>query len=215
MLVVVLFVVLTLLQRRYQGFRIGSIEKDRSFFQERTLAFSMSETDALTGVILEEVWWKHISSLHQLRLALYLAQKAMPVWEKFTSLQVVSYRAVSAGPLTIIESDLLQRTVEEILLQVQLHFPESDCVKINQYYKRFIGPVLALKDGIWVCNYPVKKIFLSVYFILMSIVEQHNSNTNENFLSEAINVVLECMELSKLYTPEKITSFLEAYRCGL
>ncbi len=215
LIIVSIFVVLTLWQRRPQGSRVIDAERKQPFVKESAVAYSMNETDALPDVMVEEVWWKNVSSLHQLQLALHLAEMALPVWEKFTALQVVSYRAASAGSLTIIESNLLQKTVEEIILHAQLHFPDSDTMKINQYYKRFIGPVLALKDGIWVCAYPAKKIFLSVYFILMSIVEQHGLTANENFLSEAIKAALECMELSKLYTREEIASFLEAYRYSL
>ena len=210
--VIAFFIILTLLQRRCRDSGMVSAGNDRPFSREGTVAFSTDDTKASTGLMPEEMWWKNISSLHRQQLALHLAGKAMPVWEKFTSSQVVSYRDASAGPLIIIENDLLQRTLEAMFLHVQLPFPKGDSIKIHQYHQRFIGLILALKDGKWVCSYPVKKIFLSVYFILVSIVEQHNPNTNEHFISEAINAALECMELSKLYTPEEIASVLEAYR---
>ena len=214
-LLVVFFVVLTLLQRRYPGSRTVHSENDQPYPRKGTLDFSMNDRDALSGEMPEGVWWKKVSGLQQLRLALYLVEKAMPVWENFTSTRMVSYRAASAGPLTIVETNLLQKTVEEIFLYVQSYDAGSDSLKINQYHHLFIGAVLALKDGLWVCSYPVKKIILSVHFILMSIVEQHTPNPKEDFLSEAISAALECMELSRLYAPEKIASFLDAYRRSL
>lgn len=210
-LLVVFFVVLLLFRRRYQGSGTEITTPDQPVSREGRAVLSMNEA----GTIPEKEWWRRASSLQQLQLALYLAEKAMPVWEKFTSSQVVSYREASAGPFIIIESDLLQRTLEYLFVHVQQHFPKDDLTKIHQYHNRFIGPVLALKDGTWVCNYPVKKIFLSVYFVLMSVVEQHDASTNENSVSEAITAALECMELSKLYTPEEIESLLEAYNAGL
>lgn len=211
LLIVVFFVALLLFRRRYQGSGTVVTAPDQPVSREGTAMLSIDET----GAMPEKEWWKRAGSLQQLQLAFYLAGKAMPVWEKFTASQAISYREASAGPFITIESDLLQGTLEYLFVHVQQHFPKEDLVKIHQYHNRFIGPVLALKDGTWVCNYPVKKIFLSVYFILMSVVEQHDANSSKNSVSEAITAALECLELSKLHTPEEIASLLEVHRCSL
>jgi len=217
LLIVAFFVVLTWWQRSKYSLVNRNTKEDKSVSQESITAVSTWEKVVPVSVLINEVWWKHLSSLHQLKLAFYLAGKALPIWERFAALQVVSYRAVSAGDATIIEMDMLKKALYEINHHAQDHFPgsDSDITKINEYYKLFIGPVLALKDGIWVCAYPVKKLVLSVYYILLGIVEQHNTTAHENYFAEAINAALECIELSRLYTPEEMASILAAYRSGL
>ena len=81
LLVLVFYIVLTWWQRRYRGSGKHGMVKDKPFLQEGTVALSTDET----AVPAEVIWWQNLSNLHQLKLALHLAEKAIPVWEKFAA----------------------------------------------------------------------------------------------------------------------------------
>ena len=187
---------------------------------EDTLNTIVAEKNADNGKdksinLLQDEWWKALDDVDQLHLALSLARKALPVWERFTQTQEIVYRNSSTGPFNKIESELLYVAIEEMQLRSQLQYPTSDQKKINQCYYNFVGPVLALQDGAWTAPYPVKKIFLSVYNILKSILEKNSVPGFQNYLAAAINQSIDCMEVSKLYSRNEITIFLAAYKSRL
>jgi len=187
---------------------------------EDTLNTIVAEKNADNGKdksinLLQDEWWKALDDVDQLHLALSLARKALPVWERFTQTQEIVYRNSSTGPFNKIESQLLYVAIEEMQLRSQLQYPTSDQKKINQCYYNFVGPVLALQDGAWTAPYPVKKIFLSVYNILKSILEKNSVPGFQNYLAAAINQSIDCMEVSKLYSRNEITIFLAAYKSRL
>ena len=157
-------------------------------------------------------WWSKLNSLDQLHLALMLTLKALPVWEKFTFMQDASYRNSSTGPLNKVDSSLLRIAITEFTLHSGQHFPAGDNKIINLCYNDFIEHVVALHDGVWITPYPVKKIFLAVYYMLKSIVEQSNIPVTENYLATSINQSLDCMEMTKLYSREEIAHFLAIYK---
>lgn len=160
----------------------------------------------------EGVWWIALDDIKQLHLALHLARKALPVWEKYTAAQGIIYRNSSTGPVHKIDSLLLQSAIAEIQLHSGLQFPAIDNKEINQYYNSFVNPVIALQDGAWSAPYPVKKIFLSVYNILKSILEQNSVPGSKNYLATAINQSIDCIEVSKLYSLNEIAVFLESFK---
>ncbi len=162
--------------------------------------------------LLQDEWWKALDDVDQLHLALSLARKALPVWERFIQTQEIVYRNSSTGPFNKIESQLLYVAIEEMQLRSQLQYPSSDQKKINQCYYNFVGPVLALQDGAWTAPYAVKRIFLSVYNILKSIMEKNSVPGFQNYLAAAINQSIDCLDVSKLYSRNEIAVFLESYK---
>jgi len=163
----------------------------------------------------EDVWWKVLNDIDQLHLALHLARKALPVWEKYTAAQQIIYRNSSTGPVNKIDNRLLQSAIEEIQLHSLLQFPAIDDKEINHYYNSFVNPVIALQDGAWSAPYPVKKIFLAVYNILKSVLEQNSVPGFKSYLATAINQLIDCMEVSKLYSRNEIAVFLESFKSRL
>ena len=187
---------------------------------EDTLNTIVAEKNADNGKdksinLLQDEWWKALDDVDQLHLALSLARKALPVWERFTQTQEIVYRNSSTGPFNKIESQLLYVAIEEMQLRSLLQYPSSDQKKINQCYYNFVGPVLALQDGAWTAPYPVKRIFLSVYNILKSIMEKNSVPGFQNYLAAAINQSIDCLDVSKLYSRNEIAVFLAAYKSRL
>lgn len=182
----------------------------------KPVPFSKNEntnrSDVNTAVALEYKWWRALDNLDQLHLALTLIQKALPVWENYSNTQEIIYKITTRESVTIIEIRLLQKAIDEIILQSQMLLPAFDNKKINQYYCHFVGHVIALQDGNWTPPYQIKKIFLSVYNVLKSIVEQNNPSSLETYLAISINQSLDCMDISKLYTPKEITDILKVYK---
>ena len=155
---------------------------------------------------------KKLSAFQQLQLAVFIIEKALPVWERFTALQSASYRSTTKGPVIVIETNLLHKAMEEISSHLRLQFPAGNKTRIHQYYIKFVDPVIAMHDGLWFCSYPVKKVFLAVYFILKSILEQNHLKEKESHLTTAISYSIDSIELSKLYSEEKLISILADYQ---
>lgn len=162
--------------------------------------------------VSEDVWWKALSKADMLQLALRLALQALPVWEKYTAAQQITYRNSSAGPVNKIDSRLLQTAIAAMQRHSPMQFPAFDDEEINQYYNSFVNPVIALQDGAWSAPYPVKKVFLAVYNILKSILEQNSVPGFETYLSTAINQSIDCMEVSKLFSRNEILVLLDPFK---
>ena len=165
-----------------------------------------------TSIAFDYVWWKALGNLDQLHLALLLAHKALPVWEKYAASQDMIYKNSPTVAISKINHQLLAKALAEVQLQSNQLFPVSRNAAIKQYYYHFVGPVIALQDDNWAPPYHVKKIFLSVYNILKSILEQDNTSAVENFLSIAINQSIDCMDITKLYSKPEIIGFLQVYK---
>lgn len=159
----------------------------------------------------DEVWWALLDTRVQLELALALARKALPVWQKYSEANELVYQNSSMGPFVKIKPCLLQRSLDEIEQNSNLRFPENNKDIINSY-NEFIAPLIALQDGNWAVVYPVKKIFLAVYNILKAIAEQENITVMKNLFALSINQSLDCLDMCKLYSSEEIKTFLHSYR---
>ncbi len=158
------------------------------------------------------IWWSKLPILDKLYLAIALCEIALPVWEKYTGYKEVAYQNSATGKLNKIDNKILQTAMEEIMLFAKSQFPNNDNKKISHCYSNFISIVLALQDAVWQPPYAVKKIFMAVYNILKSIVEQNdNANTNP-FLSQAISQALDCIDITKSYSRLEIDEFLEGYK---
>lgn len=159
----------------------------------------------------DEVWWALLDTRVQLELAVALARKALPVWQKYSEANELVYQNSSMGPFIKIKPCLLQRSLDEIAQNSNLRFPENNKGIIN-CYNEFVAPLIALQDGNWAVIYPVKKIFLAVYNILKAIAEQENITVMKNLFALSVNQSLDCLDMCKLYSSEEIKTFLHPYR---
>lgn len=167
---------------------------------------------ATADKMFTDIWWNKLTAIQQLQLALALCQKAMPIWQQYSDGKEISYRSYATGPLSKINHNILHTTLEVISGASRSQFPAANNKKINDCHSSFVDAVLALQDGVWLPAYPVKKIFLAVYSILKSIVEQSNNSGTAIILSAAINQALDCIDITKLHSREKIDSFLNLYK---
>ena len=167
-----------------------------------------------TGEILAapHYWWKDLDSLDQLHLALILTEKALPVWEKYTTSHELTYRDLPTMPLNKIDNNLLQSTIDEIAGHSTQGLPAINNKIIYQCYFNFVGPVLAIQDGTWLPSYVVKKEFLAVYNMVKAIMEQNNPLNLKAFLTTSISHALDVMDIAKLYSEEEIIQFVEPFK---
>jgi hypothetical protein len=172
---------------------------------------AQTSVEPLPGILDEETWWNKIGVEDKLDLAIQLARKALPIWEKFTAANGMVYRSTGAGPYLTIDHNLLFNVLQDI--QTVYYSQETNRIKLlHQYYDSFLGPVIAMHDGDWPANYPVKKIFLAVYNIVKSTLEQSNPGNTKSLLSVSINQSLDCLDISGVYSKPEILEFLAAYK---
>ncbi|MBC7935749.1 MAG: hypothetical protein H7Y86_10405 [Rhizobacter sp.] len=184
-----------------------------SFIKQKAVQFAsgMSKYSLSNELPQDEVWWALLDTPAQLELAVALARKALPVWQKYSETNELLYKNSPTGTSLKINSSLLQTSLDEITQASSLRFPENNKYIVN-CYNEFVAPLVALHDGNWTVTYPVKKIFLAVYNILKAIGEQENITVVKNLFSLSINQSLDCLDMCKLYSREEIKSFLNAYR---
>ena len=206
--VVILLGYLTILAYRYSR---ANRQASEAVMNDTTENADANKSDALP-VAVEDIWWEQLNNFDQLHLALALADKAMPVWEKYISAEDITYRDAMAQPFIKVNSALLKNSIGEIYAAARHSIPPEDHKGIYICYKDFIGPVLAMQDGNWFPPYPVKKIFLAVYYLLKFITDQNNPSTPKNMLSIAINQLLDCIDVSKICTREELLDFLKVYK---
>ncbi len=183
-------------------------EQQLQFINEAVVIDSFSVPDKMYA----NIWWTKLSLLEQLQLALALCEKALPVWEKYTAITEVVYKNSATGKLNKIDNKILRLAIEEIMLYAKSQFPDKDNKKINHCYSNFISIVLAIQDAVWQPPYTIKKIFMAVYNILKSIIEQNDSATTNSFLSQAISQALDCIDITKSYSRLEVDEFLEGYK---
>lgn len=168
-----------------------------------------NQGEALTA---NDVWWNQLPATAQLQLALLLTQKALPLWEKYSGEHELSYRDSPALPPVKIDRRMLPTALDEIDIFLRLTVSGSSNENIVPHYFHFVGPVIAMQDGTWVPPYPIKKIFLSVYYMLKSIIEQSEGNVSAGLPGLAITQALDCLDVSKLYTKDAIELLLKDFR---
>ncbi len=174
---------------------------------------SNGETDAegIQQPPHEEVWWHQLELADQLDLAVQLAKKALPTWEKYAAENELVYRNAGTGPFLKIDQQLLFDVLRDV--QQLYHSGAANSNKLlHQYYDSFVGPVVAMQDGDWPATYPVKKIFLAVYNIIKSTLEQNNPGNTKNLLSVSINQSLDCLDISGAQSKLEIIEFLSAFK---
>lgn len=157
----------------------------------------------------DEVWWASLDMAVQLELAVALAGKALPVWQKYSEANGLAYKNSLIGNSINISSDLLKKSLDAITESSAFHFPQYDKA-ISNCYNEFIAPLVALQDGHWTLAYPVKKIFLAVYNILKAIAEQEQIPVTKSLLTQSIHQSLDCLDMCKLFSREEIRSFLHS-----
>jgi len=146
-----------------------------------------------------------------LQLALTLIEKTIPVWENYTRDRDISYKNFINGPANKIDSQLVQDTVAMVSALSHKSFPPGDQSEIKMYYNKFLDVVIALHDANWVPPYPIKKIFLSTYAVLKSILENNGAIHEGNQLSVAIEHALDCLDISKIFSKKDIENILLSF----
>ena len=170
-----------------------------------------TNAEAMQHLAEEEVWWHQLELADQLDLAVELAKKALPAWEKYAAENELVYRNAGTGPFLKIDRQLLFDALRDVQQLYDSGAPNGNKL-LHQYYDSFIGPLIAMQDGNWPATYQVKKVFLAVYNILKGILDQDNISALKNLLALSIGQSLDCLDISKLYSREEIESFLEVYK---
>lgn len=153
--------------------------------------------------------WQKLDKTAQIKLAVLLIEKCMVVWEKYTTNQDIIYRDQAVIATCRIDCNLLLSTIIEIGVNVTTSTVVDNQKKLAQFYVEFIGPVIAIQDGIWNPPYPVKKVFFAAYYILKSFIESSDITTSAFYLSGAIQEAIDCILLTKLCSNEEIIDLVE------
>lgn len=177
----------------------------------RNQSAASAKADVVPGIVEEELWWYQINGEDQLDLAVQLAKKALPTWEKYAAGNDIVYRNAGTGPFIKIDQQLLFHVLQDV--QQLYNSDATNRIKLlHQYHDSFVGPVIAMHDGDWPATYPVKKIFLAVYNIIKSTLEQNNVGNTKSLLSLSINQSLDCLDISGAHSKLDIIEFLAAYK---
>jgi len=188
-----------------------SLSQKAGTASSQLLSAAQGNTETAQGLPEEELWWNQLLVEDQLHLAVQLAKKALPTWEKYAAGTDIVYRTAGTGPYIKIDQQLLFYVLQDV--QQLSNSNAANRIKLlHQYHDSFVGPVIAMHDGDWPAAYPVKKIFLAVYNITKSALEQNNAGNTKNLLSLSINQSLDCLDISGVYSKLEIVEFLAAHK---
>ncbi len=159
----------------------------------------------------ENMWWQQLAVEDHLDLAVQLARMALPTWEKYAAENEILYRHAGTGPYIKIDKEILCDVLQDVQA---IHFSDAANKRkiLHQYYDRFVGPVIAMHDGDWPATYPVKKIFLAVYNIIKSTLEDGSTGNAKHLLSISINCSLECLDVSGGYSKSDTIQLMEVFK---
>ncbi len=195
----------------FRGPQNISPSQNAGIASSQLLSAAQGNRETTLGLPEEELWWNKLLVEDQLDLAVQLAKKALPTWEKYAAGNDLVYRNAGTGPFIKIDQQLLFHVLQDVQ---QLHHSNAAnrSKLLHQYHDSFVGPVIAMQDGDWPATYPVKKIFLAVYNIIKSTLEQNNLGNTKNLLSVSINQSLDCLDISGAHSKLEIVEFLTTYK---
>ena len=167
----------------------------------------------LTRLMTTDPWWTGINNGAQLKLAIELAERTLPVWDLYASKDSLQYVENVNESGRAINTNLLFDSLEQIKLYMHLLAGKDDrrYAELKQYHDQFISPVMALTDGHWKLPYEVKKVFYAVFQILKGIIDDDNPITNIEF-SNSINNSLEVIDIADLLSEKQVHDILEPYK---
>ena len=147
----------------------------------------------------EDHWWLSLKKKDLLELAFILAQKALPVWNKFKF------------PATFKEK--IKLLPQSALAEVAISIAQKDNNEsnLNEFYTCFITPVIQLQDGELKLPYQVKLVFLSVFDILKGMLSGRNKYVAIESFSSSILHSLDAIKISNILTKNEIAMLTDEF----
>ncbi|RYY59390.1 MAG: hypothetical protein EOO05_13400 [Chitinophagaceae bacterium] len=156
-------------------------------------------------------WWEQLPSDLQFDLAIFLAGYTLEVWNKYTDGHALTWRNSTSSPWVRLDPFLLTRTLQSLRVAVNGHERRAG-QSIRALMEEFIDPVVALQDGTWSTDYPVKKCLLAIYNLLKSVIEKDEATADHGLYSLSIGQLLDCLDLSGLYSADEIENLLTVWK---
>jgi hypothetical protein len=152
-----------------------------------------------------------LSEENQFRLAIKLAKRALPIWNKFADKTELSYRDSVAGLKHTVDKSLLKdalESVENYLKNKRSDFSEEE----TNLYKKFIDPIVALQDDDWELPDEVLKTFYSVYILIEALIDNEKPVFGNSSLYVSINHSIDALVYSKTLSTDEINGILDSFK---
>jgi hypothetical protein len=153
----------------------------------------------------------------QIELALRLVRLALPIWEKYSNENDLSYRDSVVGMNHRVDQKLLQdctNRVEEYLQFSMFKKIMSGKTRLQALRKQFDDPIIALQDADWELPDEVLKTFYSVYNLIDTVVGEEKTTFADSTISVSINQAADAIETSKSLTSDQINAILNEFSNG-
>lgn len=154
-------------------------------------------------------WWKSLDDPDRIKMAILLIEKAMPVWTDYANGNPIEFKNAPSAKPDLIAASLLQDAVFAVKRSAQNS--SQNLLAVQNYYNAFVMPVIAMYDGFWAPAYPVKKLFLSVYFTLKAVMEG-TVKIEDSYSVIAIVQAIDCLDISKIIEPVEIAKILNLFK---
>ena len=155
----------------------------------------------------------HVGNLpepKQFELALRFIKLAIPIWEKYSGENELSYRDTVVGLFHQVDRKLLMNSVHAIENYIQLSKlgkfinGKKDLMKLRI---QFDDPVVSLQDGDWELPYEISKVFYAVYN-LMDVTINTGKEIRGSLIYISINQAIDALVSSESYNYDQINLIL-------
>ena len=153
----------------------------------------------------------NLPEIKQFQLALRFIKLALPIWEKYSRENELSYRDTVVGLSHKVDRKLLMNSV----LAIENYHQLSKLGKLINGKKdlmrlrvQFDDPVVALQDNDWVLPDEISKVFYSVYN-LMGVTINKGKGIRESLIYISINQSIVALVSSGSQTYDQINLILQ------
>jgi hypothetical protein len=168
-------------------------------------------------VTLQE-YCNSLSEKQKLALSIMLIKIALPVWEKYSKKNKLTYRDSIVLLKHSVNKNLLHDVIseaEDILNNLDSSKTVEGKERIKTLYKDFSDPVTALQDDDWELPRDVEKIFYSAYNLLNAIIFGDENTNGESSYYISANMAIDVIGSEKFITEEEIKSILKNIKLKL
>jgi len=151
---------------------------------------------------------------HQYALALALVEKALPLWEDYSSKNSMEYFDSVVGMHHVINKDMVPRTLE--LVKKELANRNSQLNDLRLLKKEFVEPLVALQDSDWELPNAVQRTFYAASNLVEKVLGESTTPFDEPLIYVVINQAFDALISANVFTVDQANGFLRDFsRVGI
>ena len=147
----------------------------------------------------------------QFDIAIRLTRLALPIWERYTEKNQLTYCDTVVGLQHSVDKNLLKNTIDAVERYISANKINKVIIKnieLLSLRRKFSDPIVALQDLDWELPNEIERTFYAVHNLLDHTLGKEKTAFNETTIYVTINQAIEALESSKSLSEEEIRKIL-------